>query len=356
MSTSSLSLLLTGILPLGFFTPSLALDSSSTFNCQDQLDRPMYSSYVAAKTNAAPILIAARSRSKGKKKAKPVAAVKTSTNVPHWSKGIKIPFRNWIPKEKPTHVVVCVHGLGFSSQSYEQFGRQMAGNRIAVYALDVRGFGEWRKNRGNAEVDFDAAVFDIEAALKAVRAAYPSTPIILVGESMGGGLVLAAASRFPGIADGVISSAPSADRYAELTSDLYVGTHFVEDKDKAIDITPIVVDRMTSDEALQDQFKANPLNKMKLTPEELKQFEEFMKENDDRVALIERTPVLMLAGFKDRLVKPAGTTDLFDETSCPEKILLVVGDGEHFLLEENQLTPQLKWLLLSWIRNPRSGR
>jgi hypothetical protein len=34
-----------------------------------------------------------------------------------------------------------------------------------------------------------------------------------------------------------------------------------------------------------------------------------------------------------------------------DKLLMVIGDGEHLLLEENQLTDQLSQMLLVWLKN-----
>ncbi len=76
-----------------------------------------------------------------------------------------------------------------------------------------------------------------------------------------------------------------------------------------------------------------------------------MKGNYDAATLIEKTPVLLLAGFKDQLVKPEGTIKLFNDLSVDDKLLLVAGDGEHLLLEENQLTDQLATLVADWIHN-----
>ena len=94
---------------------------------------------------------------------------------------------------------------------------------------------------------------------------------------------------------------------------------------------------------------SNSMNRLTLTPKELKQFETFMKGNFDNAHLIEKPPVLMLAGFKDKLVKPEGTIELFNALSTQDKLLMVIGDGEHLLLEENQLTNQLAQMLNVWI-------
>ncbi|MBS1957771.1 MAG: hypothetical protein JST89_26535, partial [Cyanobacteria bacterium SZAS-4] len=64
----------------------------------------------------------------------------------------------------------------------------------------------------------------------------------------------------------------------------------------------------------------------------------------------------MMAGFKDKLVKPEGTIELFNDLSTPDKLLMVIGDGEHLLLEENQLTDQLTQMLTVWITNESRSR
>ncbi len=72
------------------------------------------------------------------------------------------------------------------------------------------------------------------------------------------------------------------------------------------DVAPIVVKRCTEDPILQKKMADSPFNRMSLSPAELKHFEQFMKDNHDSAALVEKNSVLMLAGFKDKLVKPRG--------------------------------------------------
>lgn len=277
----------------------------------------------------------------------PVFAAK---QAPHWSAAIKVPHRSWLPDRRPGRILLCVHGLGFSSESYSDFGQRMAARGFGVYAVDVRGFGAWMKNRGaKAQCDFDACLVDIENALKNIRKAYPGAQVYLVGESMGGAIALRAASRYPALVDGLISSVPSNERYANLTETMKIGTRYLIDKDEKVNIAPIVVKHATQDPKLQKTWAAEKTNRMEMTPKELKQFNDFMKGNYDAAALIEKTPVLMLAGFKDKLVKPEGTIDLFNDVSCQNKILMVVGDSEHLLLEENQFTDQMASFITNWV-------
>jgi acylglycerol lipase len=277
-------------------------------------------------------------------------------NMPVWSKSVSVPIRAWLPVDKPHEVFLCIHGLGFSGESFREFGRVMAGRGFAVYAMDVRGFGQWIKRKGQDTVDFEACLVDVQSALKTLHGAYPGVPIFLVGESMGGAIAMEATARYPKLVDGLISAVPSSDRYQKLSSEVVVGMHFIRDPDKPINVAPEVINRCTTNTVLREKMKAEPTNHMKLSPKELKQFESFMKGNYDAAHLIEKTPVLMLAGFKDKLVKPEGTIELFNSLSTPDKLLMVVGDGEHLLLEENQLTEQMTTLLVDWAKNEAHSR
>lgn len=278
--------------------------------------------------------------------------------VPVWAAKLKVPYRSWLPLNQPKEVLLCVHGLGFSSASFADFGRSMAGRGFAVYAVDVRGFGQWAKRKGQDTVDFEACLLDIEQALKSLRKAYPGVPVFMVGESMGGAIAMAATARHPELVDGLVSSVPSSDRYYKIGGEIVVGAHYLEDPDKKID--PEIIDKISTDERTRAQMESNSMNRLKLSPKELKQFETFMKSNFDNAHLIEKPPVLMLAGFKDKLVKPEGTIELFNALSTQDKLLMIVGDSEHLLLEENQLTSQLAQLLNVWItdegRTYRSNR
>jgi len=275
---------------------------------------------------------------------------RSKVSRPVWLAKVNVPMRSWVPVERPKEVLLCVHGLGFSSLSFTDFGQDMAGRGYAVYAMDVRGFGQWMKRKEGDTVDFEACLNDVEASLKKLRAAYPGVPVFLVGESMGGAIALAATSRYPALVDGLVSAVPSSDRFGKVRGEVVVGAHYLEDRDREIDISPTVVARSTSDKTMQRQMKANPTNRMKISPRELKAFEDFMKGNNDAAALIEKQPVLMMAGFKDKLVKPEGTIELFNALTTQDKLLMVVGDGEHLLLEENQMTSQMAQLLDDWIR------
>jgi len=286
------------------------------------------------------------------------AVGKGSKKIASLSHGlIKVPYRAWLPEGQGSNIVLlCVHGLGFSSEAFQQFGNYMAAHGIPTYALDVRGFGQWVKMQGHQTVDFESCLSDLEQALRTLHKAYPKARVFLVGESMGGAIALRATSRYPELVSGLVSAVPSSDRFAKTQQQVIVGMHMMKDPDKPMDVAPMIVKRCTADPVLQQEWSKDPFNRMTLSPSELKKFDQFMKDNHDSAALVEKIPVLMLAGFKDKLVKPEGTIELFNELSTPDKLMVVVGDGEHLLLEEDQLTNETAWILTGWLRSKTSDR
>jgi len=249
-------------------------------------------------------------------------------------------------------VLVCVHGLGLNSQSFEQFGRDMSKRGVATFAVDVRGFGTWMKLKGKEEIDFDSCMLDVEKALKILHVAYPKVPIFILGESMGGAIALRLTAEHPELVAGLISAVPSGDRFHKTRNELKVALRLMTGKkNMPMDLGDAVVDEATENESLREGWKDDPLNRLTITPKELLQFRRFMNENHDMAERIVSKPVLIVAGFKDKLVKPQGTIDLFNEINSPDKMLMIVGNGEHLIFEENQMTEPVAAMLLGWLNS-----
>ena len=107
--------------------------------------------------------------------------------------GLELPLRAWLPaKNPPKAVILGLHGFNFYSRIFEEPGIFWAKRGIATYAYDQRGFGA-APHRG-LWAGTEVMIADVKAAVEALGARHPGTPIYLVGDSMGGALALAAAA------------------------------------------------------------------------------------------------------------------------------------------------------------------
>jgi|AGTN01.2.fsa_nt_gi Lysophospholipase len=249
------------------------------------------------------------------------------------------PCRSWSnPDLKPRLAVLCIHGLGLQSGSFESFAKEAVGTGlgIAVYAIDVRGFGAWMNAQGRQKVNFDECLEDVKQTLESIRAANPGVPLYLLGESMGGAIALRAASMYPDLIDGLISSVPAEERFKQGKTNLKVFMHILGGgANKEFNIGESIVDQATKNEGLKEEWKSDPLARFKLSPKELVQFQEFMNDNHEAAKKVVDMPVLIVQGTNDKLVKPEGTWELFNAVACDDKVFFAV-PGEHLIFEEAQ--------------------
>jgi acylglycerol lipase len=123
--------------------------------------------------------------------------------------GTRLPLRHWDAEGgKPRAVIVALHGMSDYSNAFDMPGKVWARMGITTLAYDQRGFGK-NENPG-IWVGADAMRSDLNDAVAAARARYPRVPVFVLGESMGGAVVLSAlgSSQSPA-ADGVILVAPA---------------------------------------------------------------------------------------------------------------------------------------------------
>lgn len=122
--------------------------------------------------------------------------------------GAQLPLRAWEPEDAPRAVILALHGFNDYSNAFEDAGQIWADHGIATYAYDQRGFGG-APNRG-LWAGNDAYVEDLRMVARLLRDHHPGVPFYILGESMGGAVVmLAMASDSPPQADGIILVAPA---------------------------------------------------------------------------------------------------------------------------------------------------
>ena len=104
--------------------------------------------------------------------------------------GESLPLRRWLPAGKPIATVLALHGFNDYSRAFELPGEAWAKLGIATYAYDQRGFGE-TEEVGRWPGD-QQLVDDMRIANALVNAQHPDVPHFVLGESMGGAVVMAA--------------------------------------------------------------------------------------------------------------------------------------------------------------------
>lgn len=132
--------------------------------------------------------------------------------------GLELPVRRWLPEGPPKAVILALHGFNDYSNAFDGPARLWSTRGIATYAYDQRGFGA-APHPGLWPGTW-LLVSDLEAMSALVRRRHPGVPFYLLGESMGGAVVMTAmAGERPPAVDGVILVAPAV--WGRETMDIF---------------------------------------------------------------------------------------------------------------------------------------
>ena len=121
--------------------------------------------------------------------------------------GVRLPLHAWQPEEPPRAVMLALHGMNEYGRSFaEDAAPWFTGAGVALYAYDQRGFGGTAP-RG-VWPGHETLAQDAITAAGLIRARHPGLPLFMLGESMGGAVLVLASSKAP-MADGLVLSAPA---------------------------------------------------------------------------------------------------------------------------------------------------
>jgi len=141
---------------------------------------------------------------------KTIPAHQLTSSLTHFNAldGSRLAARVW-NYAKPQYIVLGVHGFNDYSKSFERLAQNLvAETQATVYAYDQRGFGA--NPHPGVWPGSDALIDDLRHIAAQLRERHPDLPLTVIGESMGGAVLLIAASETPGIkADQLILKAPA---------------------------------------------------------------------------------------------------------------------------------------------------
>ena len=122
--------------------------------------------------------------------------------------GTRLAARVWVSPQ-PQNIVLAVHGFNDYSKAFEPLAQHLVDSlKATVYAYDQRGFGA--NPQPGIWPGSPTLLSDLRHIAAQLRERHPGLPLTVVGESMGGAVVMVAASEAPGLtADQLILQAPA---------------------------------------------------------------------------------------------------------------------------------------------------
>jgi len=259
------------------------------------------------------------------------------------------PFMVW-KAEKPKGNLICLHELGMYNGVFEDLGKSLSKEGYTVYSMDLRGFGGWEDPKyGKAgQMDLKNTLSDIKAAAEELKKREPDTKIFLLGEAMGGALVLEAAAKFKDLIAGIISSAPGGEHFGTLNNYTSVGTRFIAGN-KRFEKGGQLVEQGTPKKDLQDALKQDPKIRLNLEPRELMACQFYMYKTKKFARQIASTPVLIVQGQKDGESRPEGARKIYDKLATKDKQYLDLPNGDHYVFEDTKVDNDAMKATIAWL-------
>ncbi|MFQ5972597.1 MAG: alpha/beta hydrolase [Alphaproteobacteria bacterium] len=250
--------------------------------------------------------------------------------------GLELPLRRWLPPVgvELGAVVLALHGFNDYSNAFAEPAEWLRAHGIAVYAYDQRGFGAGPEPGMWAGTE--TLIADLRAALARLRARHPGVPLYVLGESMGGAVVIAAWGQEPLDVDGVILAGPAVRGravipfYQSLT--LWLTAHsmpWLKVSGGNLDITPSDNIEMLRALALDPLvIKETRIDALWGLVDLMDRALEAAPEFDARA--------LILYGARDEIIPPPATVEFLDRLPAENggRRVAIYLEGYHMLLRD----------------------
>ncbi|WP_255448585.1 alpha/beta hydrolase [Telmatospirillum sp. J64-1] len=265
-----------------------------------------------------------------------------------------MPLRSWLPEgQEVTAAVVALHGFNDYSKAYTGAGEHLSARGVAVYAYDQRGFGQapfpgiW--------AGADALVEDAKRMVAMVRERHPGVPVYLLGESMGGAVVMATMTRpNPPEVDGVILSAPAVWGRSTMNPFQSAALWVVANTFPSLKLSGKGVIKVTPSDNIEmlRALSRDPLVIKETRADAIYGLVDLM---DEALAAGRRltVPTLVLYGERDEIVPPRPTFRMISELprNGASPTVALYPQGYHLLMRDLQAEVVLNDIA-AWINNP----
>jgi alpha-beta hydrolase superfamily lysophospholipase len=261
--------------------------------------------------------------------------------------GVRIVYDVWSPDIAPRGVVILSHGLGEHVRRYEHVAQRFGAAGLATYALDHRGHGRsggkrvWVKNLSEYTGDFDTLV---GIATKE----HPGCPRIVLGHSMGGGIVFAYGVERPDNYELMVLSGPAVAAQIVVPPLLVLVAKTLGAIAPGLPLQDLDASAISRDPAVVTAYNTDPLVHHGKVPAGIARALLLIGETMPQRAAALRSPMLIVHGSEDRLIAVDGSRRLVEAVGSSDVELKVYPGLYHEVFNEPERYQVLDDVV-SWI-------
>lgn len=261
--------------------------------------------------------------------------------------GTRIVYDVWVPETDPTGVVVLSHGFGEHARRYDHVAQRFSEAGLITFALDHRGHG---RSGGKRVVVRDISEYtgDFHHLVGLATAEYPDLPRVVLGHSMGGGIVFAYGVEHPDDYKLMVLSGPAVDARSQVSLPLALAAKVLGSILPGLPAESLPFDAVSRDPEVVAAYNADPLVYHGKVPAGVgKALIEVGETMPQRAAAL-TAPLLVVHGEDDKLVPVAGSRKLVECVGLSDVALKVYPKLYHEVFNEPEKAVVLDDVV-SWI-------
>jgi alpha-beta hydrolase superfamily lysophospholipase len=263
--------------------------------------------------------------------------------------GVRIVYDVWTPDIAPRAVVVLSHGLGEYARRYDHVAQRFGEAGLLTYALDHRGHGRSGGKRMLVR-DISEYTGDFATLVGIATKENPGLRCIVLGHSMGGGIVFAYGVERPDNYDLMVLSAPVVAAQDQVSPLLAFAAKALGALIPGVPAQELDVDAISRDPAVVAAYNADPLVYHGKIPFGVGRAMLQVGETMEQRAPALTAPLLVVHGSEDRLVPVEGSRRLVGSVGSDDVELKVYPGLYHEVFNEPEQN-QVLGDVVSWILN-----
>lgn len=225
--------------------------------------------------------------------------------------GVDIVYDVWTPDTQLQAVVVLSHGLGEHARRYDHVAQRLGEAGLVTYAPDVRGHGRSGGKRLRVR-EITEYTEDFATLVGIAARDHPGLKRIVLGHSMGGGIVFAYGVERPDDYDLMVLSGPVVAAQDQVSPLMAAAGKLLGVIVPGFPVQELDVDAISRDPAVVAAYKADPMVYHGRIPAGVGRALLQVGETMPRRAPALTVPLLVVHGAQDRLVPVAGSRRLVE--------------------------------------------
>jgi alpha-beta hydrolase superfamily lysophospholipase len=225
--------------------------------------------------------------------------------------GVRIVYDVWIPEATPRGVVVLSHGFGEHARRYDHVAQRFGESGLVVYALDHRGHGRSGGKRVYLK-DMSEYIGDFDTLVGIAASDYPGLKRVVLGHSMGGGIVFAYGVEHPDDYTAMVLSGPAVDAQSAVSPVMAFVAKALGSIVPGLPVEQLPTDAVSRDPAVVAAYDADPLVHHGKLPAGIARALLLVGDTMPQRAAALTAPLLVVHGGQDRLVPVEGSHRLVE--------------------------------------------